>query len=49
MSSKNNLSNTDSDPRIDPSRRIKAPTGNQLNAKSWLTEAPLCLIQGLMM
>jgi urocanate hydratase len=44
MSSKNNLSNTDSDPRIDPSRRIKAPTGNQLNAKSWLTEAPLRML-----
>lgn len=44
MSSKNNLSNTDSDPRIDPSRHIKAPTGNQLNAKSWLTEAPLRML-----
>jgi urocanate hydratase len=44
MSSKNNQSNTDSDPRIDPSRHIKAPTGNQLNAKSWLTEAPLRML-----
>ncbi|MEP1740345.1 MAG: urocanate hydratase [Kangiellaceae bacterium] len=44
MSSKNNILNTDSDPRIDPSRRIKAPTGNQLNAKSWLTEAPLRML-----
>lgn len=32
------------DPRIDTSRTIKAPTGNQLNAKSWLTEAPLRML-----
>lgn len=27
------------DPRLDTSRTIKAPTGNQITAKSWLTEA----------
>ncbi|MDH5378286.1 MAG: urocanate hydratase [Gammaproteobacteria bacterium] len=30
--------------RFDPSRRIKAPTGTRLTAKSWLTEAPLRMI-----
>jgi len=30
--------------RLDPSRSIKAPTGKKLNAKSWLTEAPLRLL-----
>jgi urocanate hydratase len=30
--------------RIDNSRRIKAPTGPKLNAKSWATEAPLRLL-----
>ncbi len=32
------------DPRIDGSRKIKAPTGTHLNAKSWLTEAPLRML-----
>ena len=31
--------------RIDPSRKIKAPTGNQLTCKSWLTEAAYRMIQ----
>ncbi len=30
--------------RHDPSRKIKAPTGTTLNAKSWLTEAPLRML-----
>ena len=30
--------------RIDNTRNIKAPTGPELNAKSWLTEAPLRMI-----
>ena len=33
-----------SDPRIDKSRMIKAPTGTKLSAKSWLTEAPLRML-----
>src|SRR3546814_5212318 len=32
------------DPRRDNSRVIKAPTGSDLNAKSWLTEAPLRML-----
>ncbi|MBM3571219.1 MAG: urocanate hydratase [Alphaproteobacteria bacterium] len=31
-------------PRIDNARKIRAPRGNQLNAKSWLTEAPLRML-----
>lgn len=31
--------------RTDPTRVIKAPTGTQLNCKSWLTEAPYRMIQ----
>lgn len=30
--------------RLDPSRKIKAPTGTTLSAKSWLTEAPLRML-----
>ena len=30
--------------RIDTSRKIKAPTGTTLNAKNWLTEAPLRML-----
>ena len=30
--------------RHDPSRIIRAPRGNQLNAKSWQTEAPLRML-----
>ena len=30
--------------RIDNSRNIKAPRGSKLNAKSWLTEAPLRML-----
>ncbi|MDP6873176.1 MAG: urocanate hydratase [Alphaproteobacteria bacterium] len=33
------------DARIDNSRDIKAPRGSTLNAKSWLTEAPLRMLQ----
>src|SRR2546430_8776628 len=32
------------DPRRDNSRRIKAPTGPEITAKSWLTEAPLRML-----
>jgi len=32
------------DSRVDRSRRIKAPTGSSLSAKSWLTEAPLRML-----
>jgi urocanate hydratase len=31
--------------RHDPSRSIRAPRGNQLNCKSWLTEAPFRMLQ----
>ncbi len=31
-------------PRLDNSRKIRAPRGPQLNAKSWLTEAPLRML-----
>src|SRR6187399_3372571 len=31
-------------PRISPGRVIRAPTGTQLTAKSWLTEAPLRML-----
>ncbi|HEY1152445.1 MAG TPA: urocanate hydratase, partial [Pseudolabrys sp.] len=30
--------------RIDNTRSIRAPRGSQLNAKSWLTEAPLRML-----
>jgi urocanate hydratase len=33
-----------SDKRFDPNREIRAPRGSQLNAKSWLTEAPLRML-----
>ena len=32
------------DPCIDNSRKIRAPRGTELTAKSWLTEAPLRMI-----
>ncbi len=32
------------DNRFDPTRKIKAPIGTKLNAKSWLTEAPLRML-----
>ncbi len=32
------------DPRIDNSRKIRAPRGATLNAKTWLTEAPLRML-----
>ena len=31
--------------RKDPSRTIRAPRGNQLNCKSWLTEGPYRMLQ----
>ena len=31
-------------PRIDNSRVIRAPRGTELNAASWLTEAPLRML-----
>ena len=31
--------------RHDPSRTIRAPRGNQLNCRSWLTEAPFRMLQ----
>jgi len=34
-----------SDPRHDPSRVIRAPRGNTLNCKSWLSEAPYRMLQ----
>jgi urocanate hydratase len=33
------------DPRHDPSRRIRAPRGNTLNCRSWQTEAPYRMLQ----
>src|SRR5690554_1921804 len=33
------------DPRLDPSRTIRAPRGPGLNCRSWLTEAPYRMIQ----
>ncbi|HEY4834432.1 MAG TPA: urocanate hydratase, partial [Bradyrhizobium sp.] len=30
--------------RIDNARVIRAPRGNQLSAKSWLTEAPMRML-----
>ena len=33
------------DPRHDPTRVIRAPRGNTLNCKSWLTEAPFRMLQ----
>ncbi|GLP95423.1 urocanate hydratase [Paraferrimonas sedimenticola] len=33
-----------SNPRLDTSRVIKAPTGTKLNCKSWLTEAPMRML-----
>ncbi len=32
------------DPRVDASRAIRAPHGNKLSARSWLTEAPLRML-----
>ena len=36
---------SEADPRYDPARRIRAPRGNQLNCRSWLTEAPFRMLQ----
>jgi len=35
----------DTDPRYDPSRRIRAPRGSQLSCKSWTAEAAYRMIQ----
>lgn len=37
-------SSSHTNPRLDESRTIIAPTGTTLNAKSWLTEAPLRML-----
>ncbi|HET6395825.1 MAG TPA: urocanate hydratase [Pseudoxanthomonas sp.] len=34
-----------SDPRHDPSRVVRAPRGDRLNCRSWLTEAPFRMLQ----
>ena len=36
---------TPNDSRIDPTRVIRAPRGNQLSCKNWLTEAAYRMIQ----
>ncbi|MEH6650919.1 MAG: urocanate hydratase [Motiliproteus sp.] len=36
--------NTQSNPRLDTNRVIRAPHGSELSAKSWLTEAPLRML-----
>src|SRR5690606_40692009 len=33
------------DPRLDPSRSIRAPRGTELSCRSWLAEAPYRMIQ----
>ena len=38
-------SNRLDDPRVDPSRVIRAPRGTELSCKSWLTEAPFRMLQ----
>ncbi|UUZ72971.1 urocanate hydratase [Polaromonas sp. P1(28)-8] len=38
-------SGTLTDPRVDPTRVIRAPRGSQLHCKSWLTEAAFRMIQ----
>jgi len=36
---------TDTDPRFDPTRSIRAPRGTELSCKSWLTEAAYRMLQ----
>ncbi|MFD1711475.1 urocanate hydratase [Ottowia sp. GY511] len=36
---------TATDPRLDPTRVIRAPRGSDLSCKSWLTEAPFRMLQ----
>ena len=38
------MTQTSADPRIDNTQKIRAPRGSKLNAKSWLTEAPLRML-----
>ncbi len=39
------MNNANQDPRLDSSRVIRAPRGNKLNRKSWLTEAVFRMLQ----
>jgi urocanate hydratase len=39
--------NTGDNKRVDGSRTIRAPRGTKLQAKSWLTEAPLRMIMNI--
>ena len=39
------MNNANQDPRLDSSRVIRAPRGNKLNCKSWLTEAVFRMLQ----
>src|SRR5699024_5291784 len=39
------MSDSLQDPRLDPSRSIRAPRGNELSCRSWLTEAAYRMIQ----
>ena len=36
---------TNNDPRIDPTRVIRAPRGTELHCKNWLTEAAYRMLQ----
>ena len=36
---------TNTDPRLDPSRVIRAPRGSQLTCKNWIAEAAYRMIQ----
>jgi urocanate hydratase len=45
MNAPEKISAQNSDPRHDPTRVIRAPRGNQLHCKSWLTEAPFRMLQ----
>lgn len=44
MSQSSNIDKSIDANRFDPSREIRAPRGTELNAKSWLTEAPLRML-----
>ena len=37
--------NTNTDPRLDPTRVIRAPRGNTLTCKNWIAEAAYRMIQ----
>ena len=36
---------TNTDPRLDPTRVVRAPRGTQLHCKNWVTEAAYRMIQ----